>query len=178
MKIKQNFLPSVTETNWLQQLSRLDGAYAEGTIRAYRTDVLAFVSWCEKNKVSPFPASPEHISDFIAHEAQRCSVSTIKRRMAAIGKIYRLMKLDNPANDEEVKLALRRVLRNKFSRPNQASGLTAKIRDQLITYCESSLSGKRDRALISVGYDTLSRRSELISICIEDVFLAKREAEF
>lgn len=169
MKIKQNLPSSHAEANWHRQLHRLDGAYADSTIRAYRTDALTFVRWCEKRKFSPFPASPENISDFVTHEAQHCSVSTIKRRIAAIGKIHRLMKLDNPTNDEDVKLALRRILRSKFSRPNQASGLTARIRDQLISCCETSLAGKRDRALITVGYDTLARRSELISICIEEV---------
>jgi site-specific recombinase XerD len=167
--LSKNKPNNLGKNEWASQITRLDGAYADSTIRAYRTDALTFVRWCEERKFSPFPASPEHIGDFVTHEAQRCSVSTIKRRIAAIGKIHRLMKLDNPTNDEDVKLALRRVLRSKFSRPNQASGLTACIRDQLISCCETSLAGKRDRALITVGYDTLSRRSELISICIEDV---------
>lgn len=125
--------------------------------------------WCDEQGYAAFPATPEHVSDFITHEAQRCSGSTLKRRLAAIGKLHRLMKLESPVNDEEVKLALRRALRSKYSRPNQALGLTAQIRDQLILSCENSLAGKRDRALISVGYDTLARRSELISIYVEDI---------
>lgn len=161
-------------TIWQDQINRLDGAYAESTLRAYSTDARTFVRWCDERPCAAFPASPEHVSDFITHEAQRCSGSTLKRRLAAIGKLHRLMKLESPINDEEVKLALRRALRSKYSRPNQALGLTAQIRDQLISSCENSLAGKRDRALISVGYDTLARRSELVSICFEDISFSEK----
>lgn len=158
------------------QISRLDGAYAESTLRAYRTDALNFANWCTERKHTPFPATPEVMSHYIADHSEIYSASTIKRRLAAIGKIHRLMKLDNPTADEEVKLAIRRALRKKFTRPCQASGLTAKLRDQLIASCDNSLTGKRDRALITVGYDTLSRRSELISLCVEDISFTNKGA--
>lgn len=168
--------PNHSDLDWRKSLRRLEGAYAESTLRAYSTDAHTFVRWCDERGCAPFPALAEHVSDFITYEAQRCSGSTLKRRLVAIGKLHRLMKLESPVNDEEVKLALRRALRSKYSRPNQALGLTAQIRDQLISSCENSLAGKRDCALIAVGYDTLSRRSELISLCIEDVTFNEKGA--
>ena len=158
------------------QIRRLDGAYADSTLRAYRTDALSFVTWCETRKYKPFPATPEIISKYIDHCSGIYSASTIKRRLAAIGKIHQLMKLDSPTSDEEVKLAIRRALRRKFARPCQALGLTANLRDQLIACCDNSLIGTRDRALITVGYDTLARRSELISICLEDLVFSGNRA--
>jgi site-specific recombinase XerD len=167
---------SHSDLDWRKSLRRLEGAYAEGTLRAYRNDIETFVTWCELNNETPFPAKPSALSEFISHEAQRCATSTLKRRLAAIGKIHKLMKFENAVSDEEVKLSLRRALRSKFNRPNQALGLTSKLRDQLIQACDNSLSGKRDRALIAVGYDTLSRRSELISICLEDISFNEKGA--
>ena len=167
-------LDRIKKLDWEAELNRLFGAYAEGPLRAYRSDIETFVRWCELNNQVPFPAPASDLSDFITHEAERCSASTLKRRLAAIGKIHRLMKHESPVNDEEVKLALRRALRSKYSRPNQALGLTSNLRDQLIQACDNSLSGKRDRALITVGYDTLSRRSELISICLEDLSFGEK----
>jgi integrase/recombinase XerD len=80
------------------------------------------------------------------------------------------MKLEDPVKDEEVRLALRRALRRNFSRPKQARGLTSKLRDVLIQACSKDcLTSQRDKALISVGYDTLARRSELVSIVFEDI---------
>ncbi len=112
--------PNHSDLDWRMSLTRLEGAYADSTLRAYRTDASTFVRWCDEQGYAAFPASPEHLSNFITHEAQRCSGTTLKRRLAAIGKLHRLMKLENPVNDEEVKLALRRALRRKFIRPNQA----------------------------------------------------------
>ena len=168
--------PNHSDLDWRASIRRLEGAYAEGTLRAYKSDIETFVTWCEHTNQNPFPAAPTALSDFISHEAQRCATSTLKRRLAAIGKIHKLMKFENAVSDEEVKLALRRALRSKFNRPNQALGLTAKLRDQLIQACDNSLSGKRDRALITIGYDTLSRRSELIFICLDDLSFNEKGA--
>lgn len=163
--------------DWRAELNRLEGAYADGTLRAYQADIQSYENWCEKYSVRLFPAKPKQIAEFVAHEAQRCSAATIKRRLAAIGKIHRLMRLQDPVNDEHVKLALRRELRKKTTRPKQALGMTRDIRDKLIDACDNSLTGKRDKAIISVGYDTLSRRSELVSINVEDIVAATTGAK-
>jgi integrase/recombinase XerD len=155
---------------WENQLERLEGAYSAGTIRAYRSDIRTYAVWCINQNRKPFPASPKLLAKFIEQESQRCSASTIRRRLAAIGKLHRLLRLEDPVPNEEVKLAMRRVLRQKLIRPKQALGLTAKIRDQLIDACsENSLSGKRNRALIAVGYDSLARRSELATILLQNI---------
>ena len=177
MEIKQILKVSDRASKWQSQIDRLDGAYADSTLRAYRTDALSFVNWCDNRKLTSFPATPEVLSTYIADISEHYASSTIKRRLAAIGKIHRLMKFENPTSDEEVKLAIRRALRKKFTRPCQALGMTAKLRDQLTSTCDSSLAGKRDQTLIAVGYDTLSRRSELIALCIEDIVFSEKGAK-
>ncbi len=158
-------------------MKRLEGAYADGTLRAYQADIQAYETWCRQKGLGVFPAKAKHISEFILHEAQRCSAATIKRRLAAIGKIHRLMKLENPVVGEEVKLAVRRELRKKSARPRQKLGMTREIRDRLIQACDNSLAGKRDKAIIALGYDTLSRRSEIVSINVEDISTAFKGAK-
>ena len=162
--------------DWSLALSRLEGAYSEGTLRAYRTDIRIFVAWrASSGQLNAFPASPETIASFITYEAQRCSVSTIKRRLAALGKIHRLLRLENPVHDQEVVIAVRRVFRTKYSRPRQALGLTRNLRDMLIKAIgDDSLVEKRDRAIIAIGYDTLCRRSELVALQVEDIMIVKR----
>lgn len=159
---------------WQENLARLDGAYADSTLRAYRTDIRTFVSWCEASGLTPFPASVETMAAFIAYEAKRSSVSTIKRRLAALRKIHRLLSFDSPGQDEEVNIALRRTFRLKRTRQRQAMGLTRELREQLISSCPNTLSGIRDGAIISIGYDTLCRRSELVGLRIEDLTLSTR----
>jgi integrase/recombinase XerD len=157
------------KSNWRQALDRLEGAYADGTLRAYRADMEAFESWCKKAKRAAIPARPETLAAFVAHQSELVAPSTLKRRLAAIRKIHRLMKLENPATDEEVLIAMRRALRKKPTRPRQALALTSSFRNRLIAACPESLLGKRDRALIALGYDTLCRRAELAALQVEDI---------
>jgi integrase/recombinase XerD len=166
-----------TNLDWQKSLSRLEGAYADGTLLAYKADILTFVSWCKQKNRHPFPSTPKLLVSFISDEAERYSASTIKRRLAAISKIHQLMKLENPVADEDVKLALRRELRKKATRPKQALGMTREIRDKLIGACENSLAGKRDKAIIALGYDTLARRSEIVSITVEDVIFGSKSTK-
>jgi integrase len=115
------------------------------------------------------PASPETVAAFIAHDAAKSSPATLRRRLVGVRKVHRLLRLENPVDDEDVAIAMRRALRTKPRRQKQALGLTRALRDQLIAACPDSLRGKRDRALIAVGYDTLCRRSELVSLRREDL---------
>lgn len=172
LSARNNQTSRISLFDWISTLSRLEGAYSEGTLRAYRVDIRTFVNWCESSKLAPFPAAPETVAAFIAHEAQRCAAATIKRRLAALAKIHKLMKLENPISDEDVKIALRKALRTKLCRQHQALGITAELREQLTTTCNNGLLGKRNRAMISVGYDTLARRSELVAINYEDLIPA------
>ena len=79
------------------------------------------------------------------------------------------MRLANPVGDEEVLIAMRRALRTKPRRQKQALGLTRDLRDKLFAACPDNLTGLRNRALIAVGYDTLCRRAELVSLRLEDL---------
>ncbi len=75
----------------------------------------------------------------------------------------------NPMADEEVLISLRRSMRLNRARPRQALALNRVMRDQLCRSCDQTLLGKRDRAVIALGYDTLCGRSEIVRLSIEDL---------
>jgi site-specific recombinase XerD len=154
--------------DWRSAVARLEGAYADNTLRAYRADMEVFEDWCRKACQRALPAEPQTVAAFIAHETQNSSAATLKRRLAGIRKVHRLLRMENPVIDEEVVIAMRRALRAKCARPQQALGLTSDLRDQLIAACPKSLAGMRDRAMIALGYDTLCRRAELVALLVED----------
>ena len=164
----QNFAP------WRAALLRLEGAYAASTLKAYKFDFEAFDAWCSVKRRSPLPATAQTVATYIADQAEHCSGATLKRRLAAIRKIHRVLRMESPVTDEEVTIALRRALRNKRARPRQALGLTIDLRDLLIAACPKTLAGARDRAMIMLGYDTLCRRSELVGLRAEDLAAAFR----
>ena len=52
----------------------------------------------------------------------------MRQRLYAIRKFHRLLRLPDLTNDEDISLALRRVLRSKAVRPKQTSAPPAAIR--------------------------------------------------
>jgi integrase/recombinase XerD len=157
------------ESNWRLCLRRMEGAYSPNTIRSYRADFSIFEAWCEQQVRTALPATPETVAAFVLAQSEVAACATVSRRRAAIAKIHRLMKYENPGSTEEVNLATRTVLRRKGRRQGQALGLTNTLRRKLIRACPETLQGLRDRALIATGYDTLCRRAELVQLRIEDL---------
>ena len=155
--------------DWLTAVERLEGAYSPHTLRSYRTDFRCFVDWCCVNDESPLPATPALVARYIDAEAPRLKPATLKRRLCGIRKIHRLHGHPDPTDDLEVDLAFRRVRRLKPSRPDQAFGVTAELRDRLLAACHDDIGGLRDQVAIAVGFDMLCRRGELVALSIEDM---------
>jgi integrase/recombinase XerD len=151
--------------------ARCEGAYADVTLRGYRRDLEIFAAWCSERGEDFMPSTARAVARFIDEQVTKYSYATIKRRISAIQFLYRLSDVPSPVLGSDVYLALRRAGRTKGRRPKQARGLTAEILEQILEACPPTLSGVRDAALISVGYDTLCRSAELVWIEVGHVDL-------
>jgi site-specific recombinase XerD len=155
--------------DWRKAFRVLEGAYSANTIRAYKADFTIFAAWCDSRNQPSLPASPKTVADFLRDQSTSAKSATISRRRAAISRVHRLLKLANPAPDEDVHLAARTIYRQKGRRQDQVLGLTVPLKKKIVEACPDDLRGLRDRALISMGYDTLCRRSELVQLRVEDL---------
>jgi integrase/recombinase XerD len=162
------FSPNTVPT-WRLQFERLQGAYAPSTIRSYYSDVQAFVDWCDSEQRMTFPASVETVCNFIESQGIEKAASTVRRRLYAIRKIHRLLRLPDPTYDEDINLSLRRVRRAKLVRPKQAKGLTQEYLERFLASEPDTPWGLRNKTMMSLGYELLSRRSELVALRTEDV---------
>ena len=153
-----------------QLLIHIDGAYAPNTLRAYKADMLEFIAYCEKNGVCALPAKPETVAKFLMQTVpQGIKSSTIRRKVSSISAIHRLSSLDDPTKHSEVKIIQRKIYRQLGTRFDQAYPITRTLLTRLLAACKDDLHGLRDRALLLVAYDSMRRRSELISLRLEDV---------
>ena len=157
------------QTVLYRTLRRLSGAYSTNTLRAYQSDFEKFIEWCQSLDLCPLPASPETVADHVTAEAEKLKPATIRRRVTSIGRIHRFARHPDPTQDEEVFLALRRMHRRKGRRQQQVIGMTAVIRDQLIAAAGDDIQGLRDELLLRLAYDSMRRRSEVVSLLVEDV---------
>ena len=153
-----------------QTIQRIDGAYAPATIRAYKADFIDFISFCESNNANSLPASADILASYITHltNANRSSAS-IRRAISGIATIHMLNEYSNPTINPVVKLSLRKMHRQLGRFSKQAQGITSSLLEDMVASTDQSIRGIRDRALLLVAYDTLCRRSELVSIRVEDI---------
>lgn len=139
-------------------------------MRSYRADVEAFEHWCVENWIDkPFPASVETICHFLEDQGQAKAASTVQRRLYAIRKVHRLLGLPDPTFDEDINLAMRKVRRQKPIRPRQAKGLTRNYLDRFLESEPDTPWGLRNRAMLALGYELMTRRSELIALHNQDI---------
>lgn len=153
-----------------QTIEKMDGAYADSTIRAYKDDFSALINYCSENNLVSLPADPQAICSYIRKliDGGRTSAS-IRRLMSGITTIHKLNRYADPTKDPDVLLEMRRMHRKIGRYSKQALGVTSEILEKLIVVTEAGNRGARDRALLLIAYDSLCRRSELASLLIEDI---------
>lgn len=152
-----------------------DEAFSENTRRAYRADWNVFASWCLENNLTACPSDPETVAKFIVGKAELRAPATIRRYVAAIATVHKLSGEADPTKARQVVVAIKRMHRKSGKRQRQAYGMTADLRNLLIeSYVKrDSIVAKRNRALIAVSYDTGRRRSEVVSLRVEDMDYAE-----
>ena len=123
-------------TNQLNKTIKLiDGAYAQTTIRAYRSNFTNFIVYCNSVNACALPASPETIAGFIRKLTEdKYHSASIRQSIAAIATIHTLNDYDNPTSNSEVKLALKRMHRKIGRFSQQANGITKELLDEMLNW--------------------------------------------
>jgi len=151
-------------------LEKIEGAYAYASIRAYRADFNTFIRFCEVRDEESLPALPSSIAKFIIELSNdKRSSAGIRRALCGISTIHKLNRFVDPTKDPDVTIEMRRMHRKLGRASSQAGSINADTLDKLLLATDDSIRGIRDRVLLLVAYDTLCRRSELVSLQVKDV---------
>lgn len=153
----------------MKAYERLEGAFAPATLKSYRTDTRIFIDWCEEQGLSALPAETATVCAFLEDQAGELCPSSVRRRLYAVRKIHRLLRLPDPTWDEDITITLRRIRRAKLNRPKQAKGMNRAFLDKCLAVQPDTPWGLRNRAMLSLGYDLLTRRSELVALRSDDI---------
>lgn len=158
----------------------LDAAAASlalGTRRAYASALRAWRLWCQERGVSALPAEPTQVALYLTQMAKAgMSVSSLDRAVAALRHAHLDAGLPDPGTSRGVS-KVRQGLRRKVGSAPRAQAhpfSTDEIRRIVTCIDTSSLRGKRDRAIILLGYAGALRRSDLSALDTRDAaFRAK-----
>jgi integrase len=141
----------------------IDAALADNTLRAYRADLKHFIAWG-----GVIPASPELVATYLAHHATSLAYSTLSRRLVAIARAHHAKGKASPTDSTMVRATLKGVRRSRCRVVRQVAPLQKSQVLQMVRGLQG-LRGLRDTALLLVGFASAMRRSELVSLDIEDV---------
>ncbi len=144
---------------------------AKSTRRAYRASFAGFDGWCTSRGLCSCPAPPATVAVYLAALADAgAAVSTIERALAGIAHEHRSRGIVWPR-------ARARHPRDDGRDPPQArdgAGVKkAPVGDgelaALVATLGEDLVGLRDRALLTLGWSSACRRSELVALDVADV---------
>ena len=150
-------------------LEEARGAFSRNTERALRADVQIFSAWCRQHFRAAFPADAATVVAFVDDMARVKTPATVRRYVSSIGTLHKALRQRNPLDSAAVRFALQRMHRCRGRRQAQVQGLTWPLRNRLLEAAGDRLIDARNRALLAVGYDTLLRRSELVSLEVHDL---------
>ena len=170
--VERSFEPDDTEvvgeplTAYLEEAR---GAFSRNTERALRADVQVFTAWCRQHFREAFPASAATVVAFVDDMGRVKTPATVRRYVSSIATLHKALRQANPLDSASVRFALQRMHRLRGRRQAQVQGLTWPLRNRLLEAAGDRLIDVRNRALLAVGYDTLLRRSELVSLEVPDL---------
>lgn len=158
-------------------IEALAAGVPDSTRTAYLADVKAFATWCSETDHCGLPATPETLATYATYLAytRNLSPKSIERARWAIRKAHKIAGLPVPDSGHlaQVLKGYRRHLaktKNPKAKPRKA---TAADQDALAAMLAKldlrSPAGKRDAALILLGFAVAGRRSELSALDITDV---------
>lgn len=156
------------------ELSQKAAAYlqqpkAANTLRAYGNDWKNFSAWCVNHNVNSLPAAAPDVANYLSDIAERVCANTVARHLTAIS-IYHKMhgySIQNPAQEGVVKTLIYSIKRQNGTRQQGKMPITPQML-QAFDF-SADIIGKRDKALLLVGFAGALRRSELVNLTVNDL---------
>lgn len=143
---------------------------APATRRAYESDWAHFTKFCVECNLESLPATPDTVAMYLTNMADReIAVSTIVRRCTSITAIHRASGSDSPCKDDRVHRVLSGIRRECGAPQQKARPIHWETLAAMLSQCDSLIFGIRDAALLSLGWCSALRRSELVALNFGDI---------
>jgi site-specific recombinase XerD len=167
--LAQTALPSVLAAVADKARDYMLRSRAGNTRRAYGADWRDFAAWCAEAGLQALPASPETVGLYLAARASTHRPATLDRRLVAITAAHRAAGHSLDTRHTAIRETLAGIKRTHCTaQTGKAPAIAVDIR-AMVEGQPESLLGRRNRALILLGFDSAGRRSEVEALDIEDV---------
>lgn len=141
-----------------------------GTRKVYRRNWADFAAWCDRYGLAALPASPDVVAFYLSERSATHKPATLTLRLSAISQAHQAAGYDSPTHDVAVRKTMAGIRRTLGAAPVTKSPLTVTdLRRIVAGHLRPGIRGTRDRALLLVGFAGAFRRSELVSLNVEDL---------
>ncbi|CDZ81941.1 site-specific tyrosine recombinase XerD [Candidatus Rubidus massiliensis] len=192
----KSFIKYNNDFEALIQISDLAKDYAKcsrskNTVKSYESDLRDFEVWCRSKGLKAIPADPCSVACYLAERASKpfidpkgqkqlpLKTSTLARRLSAISQAHQVAGIHfnrrHPAIQETWK-GIKNIhgTAQKGKEPILIDDLRRMIESiQTSNEQKNSLIGFRDKALLLLGFAGAFRRSELVSLQVDDLKLVR-----
>ena len=142
-------------------------ATSDNTRRAYQADIRHY----EKTWGGQLPATTDSILRYLHAFAETLNPRTLSRRMTALKQWHRLQRFPDPTDAPVVTKTLTGIARVHGKPKDKAPPLLPEHLMRIVSYLstQSTLVSCRDTELLQVGFLGAFRRSELVTLKVEDI---------
>ena len=146
-------------------------ADAPNTQRTYLADWKHFIAWCKTRHRCPLPVSPDDLALYLRYCAEKLGlkISTVQRRVSAISEAHARNGHPSPAGEWVVRNTMRRLRRDLGAPARGKNPVLVDDLKAMLAHCPQTLAGRRDKAILLVGFCGAFRRSDLVNLDIEDL---------
>lgn len=121
----------------------------------------------------PIPLDTALVDAGLKNKRGPLKLSSVVHRVAVLSTAHRLKQLENPCERPAVRTVLSRARRASVKRCERArkkTAITSAELEAMLTTCDDSLEGRRDRALLCFGFASGGRRrSEIAKADLRDL---------
>ena len=160
------------------QIEAISSELSENTRIAYQKGWGRFTDYCVTEQIGdPLSVSPDEVARFFVRLATRpsppngviLSMGTVMLYKSAVNKKYLEAGKPSPTSHPVVRSTLKGLARLKGSSSRKVEALREYHIEAMLRACPNTLIGKRDAAIIAIGFAGALRRSEICNLVVEDV---------
>ena len=153
---------------------RTERNYSDHTETNYLIDLEAYELYLKNRKLNYKEIKYKDITEYIKYlkEKQNLKTTSINRHLSSLRSFYNYLIKENIINNNPFKLVSGPKKEKKLPNYMKYSEF-----ETLVSFCDETPLGIRNRALIELLFATGARISELINLKVNDLDLTKREVK-
>lgn len=176
LTITNNYKDSIIVAN-LQEKAKdyARHAFAKNTIKNYQSDWKIFCTWCESLNINPLDITHNTLITYITFLAEKnYKASTIQRKISAIYKYCETKNIHINLQDKEFKVVWQGIRRQLGIAKQGKDPILLKDLEEILQHIpKNTYIGVRDRSLLTFGWFSAMRRSEIVKLNWEDISFIK-----